>query len=210
MACAWVSAWKVNGFYSQREPFFPLSRTIQMSNAYGGRCKKLPFESLTLKAISILLELLDICWVPQTWQVSEGDKMPRGLYKTQPSSPHLQCWAAAAIGMQRSFQEFFLKSYFKNTDPWNFANTQVTSMKETFNRIGQLESIAFKLFWNRLCASFPVSISPVKRQPYTLTHHHFDITLAVSSSRLTLVLVCHSGSVQSWTRTAKVARPDLL
>lgn len=116
--CAWVGAWKVNGcFYSKRRTFFSLSRTIQMSNTYRGRCRKLPFESLTLKAISILLELLDICRVPQTWQVSEGDKTPRGLYKTQLSSPHLQNWAAAAIGMQRSFQEFFKSPFSKTQTP---------------------------------------------------------------------------------------------
>lgn len=64
--------------------------------------------------------------------VSEGDKTPGGLCKTQLSSPHLQKWA---IGMQRCFH-IVSQSPFPN-GPQERCNTRANLTKERFNQIGQ-------------------------------------------------------------------------
>lgn len=58
-------------FYLKSESFLSFlfcspRRTIQMSDVSMRRCRRLPFESLTLKAISTLLELEEVFQVPLT------------------------------------------------------------------------------------------------------------------------------------------------
>lgn len=170
------------------------SRTVQCQICLR-RCRRLPSESLTLKAISILLELLGDLpgFLDLPWQVSEGDKMPGGLYKNAAViAPHLQSWAGAIV-MQRRFQKI-LWVLFSKTDlckhPSHLGGGDLIK-QDNWKQV-----LPLKFFEKRLCAFvfYLVSICHVKKtvlHPHTSPFwHHFGWV-----SRLTLVLVGHPDSV---------------